>query len=106
VTAAGTVVSVDDPGIEDDKEVSICVRPERIVVATAEARKSGSNANQLPGNIIDMVNMGPELHYSVDCALGSLMVIEPNRGGTRFAKGDKVSIGFRAEDCVVLPGRG
>ena len=105
LTPAGTVVTVNDPGIEDDREVSVCVRPERLIVATAEAKKSGSNANQLSGEIVDMVNMGPELHYNVNSAVGSLMVIEPNRGGTRFAKGDKVTIGFGAEDCVVLPGR-
>jgi ABC-type Fe3+/spermidine/putrescine transport system ATPase subunit len=104
VTAEGTVLTVSDPGIADDTEVSICVRPERMTVAKAEARKSGSDANQLPGKVADMINMGAELHYSVDCAQGLLMVVEPNRGGKRFGKGDKVSVGFRAEDCVVLPG--
>jgi putative spermidine/putrescine transport system ATP-binding protein/putrescine transport system ATP-binding protein len=98
VTASGTLLTVSDPGIEDDKDVSVCVRPERLTVATTEAKRSGSDANQLPGTITDMINMGAEFHYSVDSAIGSLMVIEPNRGGTR----DKVCIGFRAEDCVVL----
>jgi ABC-type Fe3+/spermidine/putrescine transport system ATPase subunit len=105
VTATGTVLTVSDPGIEDDKEVSVCVRPERLTVAMAEAKRSGSDANQLPGTVTEMINMGAGLHYSVDSAIGSLMVIEPNRGGTQFAKGDQVCIGFRAEDCVVLPGR-
>ena len=103
VTAAGTVLTVSDPGIEDDTQVSICVRPERITVAGARTKKSGSGANELPGNIVDMINMGAELHYSVDSPAGPLMVVESNRGGMRFGRGDKVSIGFRAEDCVVLP---
>jgi putative spermidine/putrescine transport system ATP-binding protein len=105
VTAAGTVLTVSDPGIEDDREVSVCVRPERLTVAMAEAKRSGSDANQLPGTVTEMINMGAGLYYNVDSAIGPLTVIEPNRGGTRFAKGDKVCIGFRAEDCVVLPGR-
>jgi len=103
VTTAGTLLTVSDPGIADETQVSICVRPERITVAGAGTKKSGSGANQLPGTVADMINMGPELHYSVDCAAGPLMVVEPNRGGKRFGKGDKVCVGFRAEDCVVLP---
>jgi len=104
VTADGTLLTVGNPGVADDSEVSICVRPERIILAKAGKQKSGSSANQLQGQVVDMINMGAELHYGVDCAAGSLMVIEPNRGGTRFGKGDKVYIGFGAEDCVVLPG--
>ena len=96
-------MTVSDPGIEDGTQVSICVRPERITVAEAGTERPGLGANQLPGNVVDMINMGAELHYSVDCATGLLMVVESNRGGMRFGRGDKVSIGFRAEDCVVLP---
>ena len=103
VTPAGTLLTVSDPGIADETQVSICVRPERITVAEVGTKKSGSGANQLPGTVADMVNMGPELHYSVDCAAGPLMVVEPNRGGKQFGKGDKVCVEFRAEDCVVLP---
>lgn len=104
VTKDGMVLTVSNPGIAGDTGVSICVRPERITLAKAGDATLGSSANQLPGDVTDMINMGPEFHYSVDCAAGHLMVIEPNRGGTRFGRGDKVVVGFGAEDCVVLPG--
>lgn len=103
VTAAGTLLTVGDSAVSDETQVSVCIRPERITVAGAGMEQAGSAANQLPGTVVDMVNMGPEIHYNVECATGPLMVVEPNRGGERFGRGDKVCIGFRAEDCVVLP---
>jgi hypothetical protein len=37
------------------------------------------------------------------CAEGVVMVVEPNHAPLPVGKGERVSLQFRAEDCVVLP---
>jgi len=101
-TEAGTTLAIRDPGAGGGEMQSICIRPERMTVTGAEAAgKSGDNV--LPGQVVDVVNMGAELHYIIDAADGRIMVVEPNREGARVHKGDRVAIQFRTEDCVVLP---
>jgi len=73
-------------------------------VAGPEATASDANVNLLPGDVVDVVNMGAEIHYIVESAEGRLMAVEPNREGPRVHKGDRVGLRFRAEDCVVLSG--
>jgi ABC-type Fe3+/spermidine/putrescine transport system ATPase subunit len=87
---------------------SICIRPERMSVASASAGTTaapgGPTDNLLSGEVVDIVNMGAEIHYIVQSPEGRLIAIEPNRSGSRVSKGERVSLQFRAEDCVVLPG--
>ena len=59
--------------------------------------------NVLTGKVIDIIDLGAEIHYIVDGAEGRLLVIEPNRDGPRLRKGDRVGLKFNADDCVVLP---
>jgi putative spermidine/putrescine transport system ATP-binding protein/putrescine transport system ATP-binding protein len=99
-TDAGTTLAIRDAGAAGGEKQSVCIRPERMTVGAA-AGKSGDNV--LSGQVVDVVNMGAELHYIIDAADGRLMVVEPNREGARVRKGDNVSVQFRAQDCVVLP---
>ena len=101
-TDAGTTLAIRDTGAAGGEKRSICIRPERIAVAGAEATTGKSGDNLLPGQVVDVVNMGAELHYIVNAADGRVMVVEPNRDGPRVRKGDAVNLQFRAEDCVVL----
>ena len=101
-TEAGTTLAIRDPSAGGGEQRSICIRPERMTVTEAQATgKSGDNV--LPGQVVDVVNMGAELHYIIDAADGRIMVVEPNRQGARVRKGDRIAVQFRAEDCVVLP---
>jgi ABC-type Fe3+/spermidine/putrescine transport system ATPase subunit len=59
-------------------------------------------AAMLHGDVVDVVNMGAEFHYIVESVEGRIMVVEPNRVGPRVQKGERVTLHFRAEDCVVL----
>lgn len=102
-TDAGTTLAIRDPGTAGGEKRSLCIRPERIAVTGAEAAAGKSGDNVLPGQVVDVVNMGAELHYIVNAADGRIMVVEPNREGARVRKGDGVKLQFRAEDCVVLP---
>ena len=60
-------------------------------------------ANHLRGLITEIVNLGAELHYAVDCVDGRITVVMPNRGQERLGLGDQVSIIFQPGDCIVLP---
>jgi len=103
VTDAGTTLAIPNPGAASGENWSICIRPERIAVTGVEAMAGKSGDNLLPGQVVDVVNMGAELHYIINGADGRVMVVEPNRDGPRVRKGDRVCLQFRAEDCVVLP---
>jgi ABC-type Fe3+/spermidine/putrescine transport system ATPase subunit len=102
-TTAGTALAVRDPGAARGERWSVCVRPERMTVAGPEAVADGPDDNLLPGEVVDVVNMGAQIHYIVDCTEGRIMAVEPNRAGPRMRKGDRVSMVFRAEDGVLLP---
>jgi ABC-type Fe3+/spermidine/putrescine transport system ATPase subunit len=103
VTAAGTALSVRDPGGAAGERWSVCIRPERVTVIGSDAEAERSGDNLLQGEVVDVVNMGAEIHTLIAAADGRIMVVEPNRDGPRARKGDRVCVRFRAEDGVVLP---
>jgi putative spermidine/putrescine transport system ATP-binding protein/putrescine transport system ATP-binding protein len=102
-TAAGTTLAICNPGASNGEKWSVCVRPERIAVIGPDVKADRSADNLLPGHVVDVVNMGAEIHYIVECAEGRIMAVEPNREGPRARKGDRVCLLFRAEDGLVLP---
>jgi ABC-type Fe3+/spermidine/putrescine transport system ATPase subunit len=103
VTDAGTRLAITNPGGADGMSWSACIRPERVTVMTGPEAAGGPGENRLPGQVVDVVNMGAELHYIVDGADGHFIVVEPNRAGPRVRRGERIHLLFRAEDCVVLP---
>jgi ABC-type Fe3+/spermidine/putrescine transport system ATPase subunit len=102
-TAAGTALAIRDPGPLRSETWSVCVRPERMTVARPGAKADRSGDNVLAGQVVDVVNLGAEIHYIVEGAEGRIMAVEPNRSGPSVRKGDRVCLIFRAEDGVVLP---
>jgi ABC-type Fe3+/spermidine/putrescine transport system ATPase subunit len=103
VTGAGTSLLVKDPGRAPAGEWRICIRPERIAVAKPQIKSAKPGENVLTGEIIGIVNMGAEFHYISETVEGRIMVVEPNRDGPRVKKGDRVSLRFHADDCILLP---
>jgi ABC-type Fe3+/spermidine/putrescine transport system ATPase subunit len=103
-TDAGTSLAIRRPAGTTGKKWSVCIRPERMSVTGPEANATDASDNLLPGEVVDVVNMGAEIHYIVESTEGRLMAVEPNRDGPRMHKGDRVGLRFRAEDCVVLSG--
>jgi ABC-type Fe3+/spermidine/putrescine transport system ATPase subunit len=102
-TAAGTALAVRNPGSATGETWSVCVRPERVTVTGPETTAQNFGDNLLNGQIVDVVNMGAEIHYIIESPEGRIMATEPNRSGSRARKGDRVRVLFRAEDGVVLP---
>ena len=103
VTNAGTILNVKNPGLTHANGWRVCIRPERIAVNHPQVKASKPGENLLNGEVIGIVNMGAEFHYISETVEGRITVVEPNREGPRVKKGDKVSLLFRAEDCVLLP---
>jgi ABC-type Fe3+/spermidine/putrescine transport system ATPase subunit len=102
-TDAGTVLTIPGADIAAGEKLSACVRPERIAAMGSEAAAGKSGENRLPGEVVDVVNLGAQIHYIVDGPEGRIIVVEPNRAGPVVRKGDRISLSFRANDCVVLP---
>jgi putative spermidine/putrescine transport system ATP-binding protein/putrescine transport system ATP-binding protein len=103
VTSAGTTLNVKNPGLAPANEWRVCIRPERIAVQHPQIKSTKPGENLLNGEVIGIVNMGAEFHYISETIEGRITVVEPNREGARVKKGDKISLLFRAEDCVLLP---
>ncbi len=101
---SGNALAVRHPGVANAGKWSVCIRPERVHVTGPEGRTGSPGENLLPGDVVDVVNMGAEFHYIVESAEGRLMAVEPNREGARVRKGERVGLRFQAEDCVVLAG--
>ena len=103
VTNAGTALNIKNPGLASADEWRVCIRPERISVRYPPIKSVKSGENLLQGEIVGITNMGAEFHYISDTVEGRITVVEPNHQGARVKKGDKVSLLFRADDCVLLP---
>jgi len=102
-TDAGTALSVRAPIAGADARCGACVRPERVLLAEPNSKARDISENSLPAQVVDVINLGAEIHYFVEGAEGRLLVVEANRGGPRLHKGERVSVLFSAEDCIVLP---
>jgi len=102
-TSAGTSLWICAADAVAGGDWSACVRPERIALLGPGAKAEKPGDNLLPGQVVEIINLGAEIHYAVDGPEGRLLVVEPNREGPRARRGDRVSLRFRAEDCVVLP---
>ena len=102
-TNSGTTLWINHQGALAGNQWSACVRPERVAFVDPKARAEKPGDNVLLGEVIEIINLGAEIHYVVDGAEGRLLVIEPNRHGPRVRKGERVGLLFNADDCVVLP---
>jgi putative spermidine/putrescine transport system ATP-binding protein/putrescine transport system ATP-binding protein len=101
-TDAGTKLLMGSKAAIAGGRWSACVRPERVTLTGLHVEAGKAGDNLLPGQVVDIINLGAEIHYVVDGIEGRLLVIEPNRDGPRVLKGERVHLLFRAEDCVVL----
>jgi ABC-type Fe3+/spermidine/putrescine transport system ATPase subunit len=102
VTKAGTDLAIRDPVPMGNGPWSVCVRPERMmIVDLATTAKRGDNL--LKVRVVDVVNMGAVVHYIVEGVEGRLVVVEPNRAGSRVQAGEHICLLFHADDCIVLP---
>jgi spermidine/putrescine transport system ATP-binding protein len=79
--------------------VSVGVRPEKIHL-------NGSEANRIPGRVIESAYIGVATQYVVDTAVGRLMVFAQNTQGSAdtIGPGSSVTLTFSPESTFVLGG--
>ncbi|MEO6299146.1 MAG: ABC transporter ATP-binding protein [Paracoccaceae bacterium] len=99
----GLVLTIGNTGVEDDTQVSVGIRPERITLGHIDDDDLVVGANQFAGTIEGAIHMGAENHYRINTPVGPVMVVRPNSGERLFTTGEPIRIGFCAEDCMVYP---
>jgi len=79
--------------------VSVGVRPEKIHL-------NGSDANRIPGRVVESAYIGVATQYVVDTAVGRLMVFAQNTQGSAdmIGPGSSVTLTFSPESTFVLGG--
>jgi spermidine/putrescine transport system ATP-binding protein len=87
------------------EDVVVSIRPEKVTVG----RELGTEQSvSIRGTIVDVVYLGATSHVTVDCAEGlhllSVMFHPGGVGANQLARGDEVSVGWRAEDALILRG--
>jgi spermidine/putrescine transport system ATP-binding protein len=87
--------------IESVGPVSVCIRPERIVLG-------GNVANDLPGIVDRVVYMGPMLQVLIEVdGVGSVQAVLPNQGPSDLRRGDSILVGMPRDALrVLLPSAG
>lgn len=92
---------------EKQQRCDVCVRPERIEVFRPNAELSagqGDPYNRLRGTLKDVTQMGADVYFSVGLANATTVTaVEKYKGQELPAGGNGVEVGFRVEDCIVLP---
>jgi iron(III) transport system ATP-binding protein len=105
-TKAGVMVVISERSLEVGSDVSLLVRPEDIVVASAAGGgRSGETQNHIVGSIVASAYQGA--HSVVVLALdGSELTAHVPGSATPPAKGDQAAFVVEAESWWVLPAEG
>lgn len=100
VRVANRFFEAETPGMEAGTEVRISVRPE-----DARLGPSGEEGpNRLPGRVVFVRDLGEMFECYLDCGLDDHVVVAGSpreRGQAR--QGDRVTVHFPPEACVVVP---
>jgi putative spermidine/putrescine transport system ATP-binding protein/putrescine transport system ATP-binding protein len=107
VTEDGTALLVAAPAAFPGGPVEVCVRPERMAVAAAApcgGGEPGPGHTALPGTLVDAALLGAWVHYVVEAAGGRrLLAVEKNVGTPPLPVGERVTVRFSPEDCIIVP---
>jgi putative spermidine/putrescine transport system ATP-binding protein len=95
------VVAARYAGLHMAGEVLLSVRPERIRIGPG----TSALANRLSGRVIETIYLGDHVRLHVTLSDGALIVakLSNSEGLPQFATGETVSLGWNAEDGVLLP---
>ena len=86
---------------------AVVVRPEKLLVSGPDgAGLPADVTNRVVGEIEDIVYLGSAVKYSVTTALGEAVVRVPVESSHRAAIGDRVMVGWRTADGVMLADEG
>jgi ABC-type Fe3+/spermidine/putrescine transport system ATPase subunit len=105
-TTGGVMLRVPTPTGPAVTGCEVCVRPERIAVVDGDAAddRRGGRLNALCGTVADVAPLGGDVHLFVRLESGQrVSVIEKNLGQALRTSGQRVTLRFRPEDCIVVP---
>jgi putative spermidine/putrescine transport system ATP-binding protein len=83
-------------GCTDGQQVTIVLRPEKIVI-------SADGAGQVRGRVAERFFLGSQWLYRIDCPLGELEVTCANAGQSPWEEQAEVSLDWRPDAARVLP---
>ena len=83
-----------------DVPTTLSLRPERVEIAPRE----GEVANQLPGEILELIYLGDHIRTRMRVAGNDEFIVKvPNSAGhVPLAEGSTVTVGWKAQDCKAL----
>jgi putative spermidine/putrescine transport system ATP-binding protein len=105
VEVADTVIeAVTVAPLTPGRATMLSLRPERIVLGPA----SNSCANRREATVREIIYVGDHIRLSVEMHGGEIFIVKvPNaKGRASVSLGDRVSIGWSAEDCYALDAAG
>ena len=106
----GPELLVPAPADPSAASYEVCVRPERIAVATATDTTGGEAdgpMNVLHGVVADSAFLGADLHMFIELSHGHrIAVIKKNLGERVESSGERVTLRFAPADCIVVPAEG
>jgi spermidine/putrescine transport system ATP-binding protein len=89
------------PGMELSKEVTVCIRPERVRInCLPDAR----GEDQIEGRIINTIFKGPAVHYQVQIVGGQIITVQQNleQDIPLYTSQSILNLSWPAESCIVL----
>ncbi|MCA9876751.1 MAG: ABC transporter ATP-binding protein, partial [Thermomicrobiales bacterium] len=101
VPGVGELRTPRKPGLETGAEVSLTVRPEKIV-ATEHSAEPGRNV--VSGTVDDVIFVGEMRRYVVKLPGGQELVLKAqNRSGVQsFQRGDPITVSWSVDDCRLV----
>jgi ABC-type Fe3+/spermidine/putrescine transport system ATPase subunit len=86
--------------------VELCVRPESVDLLMDDVETSPGH-NRVAGEVLDVALLGAVRQVMIGLTGGGrVLALQTNRAGDAMAPGRPVIVGFRPEDCVLLPAPG
>jgi putative spermidine/putrescine transport system ATP-binding protein len=100
--AGGEITATSAAGLTLGSTTVVSLRPERVIIDPG-----GDVANRLSGAIDEFVYLGDHVRLKVACGRGLEIVVKAADGERErsFARGEKISLGFRREDARALAAR-
>lgn len=95
----GEVTVINAANLAAGSATTLSLRPERVMIDPG-----GGVPNKLSGVIEEFTYLGDHIRLKVACGKGLEIVVKASNGARdkSFARGDKISLGFRPEDARAL----
>jgi spermidine/putrescine transport system ATP-binding protein len=92
-------LGADRVGLRSGDRVTLSIRPERVTLGAGD----GDGQVSIPGDVSDVIFLGATTHVAVSMPGDRrLVAIHTHARGEAIARGDRVQVGWRPEDALLL----